>query len=676
MTLFCLFGSRKNHLLALALLGLGADRIASAQQPFSQPEAADSTGIVATPAADLRWTPHRSATAPRPDALTSPIQESISAATALAAPLAQGGPSPQNAAIAAPSNAISPPSAPAWSAPVAAVTLPPGVPVIAPPPAGANGLNSFAPLRNSFNAGLSDWVSNNRIAGGFPAPSTTDGTPTILGTSLLRAPQGNHGRPIMTPEGTTRRPPTTPPDSQRAGGMAPRYSPSAQNSPTQNMARMAPPRRERLAMNVDGIPSVMTRNPQADAIDNTSPPARLPGANQPQSSETLPLPPDRTGPQPTIETTEPSPGMEMLIDPMQMEAQGQMSEGLDGQIMMPSDPMSNQNSGLWMGNYPAELHVESFYDDPYACEDELGCFPMWQAEGRICAYLRSFGRPYYGWKWYRDFTASGGITSFQNETNLGLHGNYGTNEYANWAMPFWNAFGIGWQLGVRGVQSNFQTTTLEIPGQTSKLSTNSRNQVFVTTGFFTRAFEGRGLQGGAVYDYLRDDWYDNVDASQVRGELSYVWGYHELGFWGAGNVADTNGIFSSSSSTTGSASTLDLYTAFYRLHFGDANEWKVWGGATGGSNGIVGSAIRAPMSRSLAMEGTFTYVIPSDTQTTTIDKATITHTSSAWNLSLNLVYYPAGRSRRSLASPYRPLFDVADNGSMIRSIAPFSTPTP
>ena len=39
---------------------------------------------------------------------------------------------------------------------------------------------------------------------------------------------------------------------------------------------------------------------------------------------------------------------------------------------------------------------------------------------------------------------------------------------------------------------------------------------------------------------------------------------------------------------------------------------------------------------------------------------------SAWNVSVNLVYYPAGRSRRSLASPYRPLFDVADNGNMIR----------
>jgi hypothetical protein len=40
-------------------------------------------------------------------------------------------------------------------------------------------------------------------------------------------------------------------------------------------------------------------------------------------------------------------------------------------------------------------------------------------------------------------------------------------------------------------------------------------------------------------------------------------------------------------------------------------------------------------------------------------------------VSVNVVWYPAGRSRRSLSSPYRPLFDVADNGSMIRSIEPY-----
>ena len=78
------------------------------------------------------------------------------------------------------------------------------------------------------------------------------------------------------------------------------------------------------------------------------------------------------------------------------------------------------------------------------------------------------------------------------------------------------------------------------------------------------------------------------------------------------------------------------------------------------------------MTRSLAMEGTFTYVIPGPSQTVVLPPpggGTIRYSEQAWNVSVNLVYYPACRSRRSLASPYRPLFDVADNGSMIRSIS-------
>ena len=72
------------------------------------------------------------------------------------------------------------------------------------------------------------------------------------------------------------------------------------------------------------------------------------------------------------------------------------------------------------------------------------------------------------------------------------------------------------------------------------------------------------------------------------------------------------------------------------------------------------------MTRSLALEGTFAYLMPGETKQIP-DPAPVagSFTPMAWNLGINLVYYPRGRSRRSLASPYRPLFDVADNGTMI-----------
>jgi len=80
--------------------------------------------------------------------------------------------------------------------------------------------------------------------------------------------------------------------------------------------------------------------------------------------------------------------------------------------------------------------------------------------------------------------------------------------------------------------------------------------------------------------------------------------------------------------------------------------------------------MRAPMSRNFGLEGTFTYLIPKQSERAVLDNVgtVSSYGPAAWNVSVNLVYYPAGRSRRSLASPYRPLFDVADNGSMIRSL--------
>jgi hypothetical protein len=428
----------------------------------------------------------------------------------------------------------------------------------------------------------------------------------------------------------------------------------------------------------------MAQQPRVGALDDAAVPGRAPtgaGATPPATSsgsaQKLPTPvteaPSVTEEMPlSIDSFSPGMGGMDMGDPGMGMGMGTDMGGMPGD---PGDePLMSGEGGMLLGEYPAQLHVESFYDDPYACEDDEG-LPLCVHHGAICNWLRRFGQPYYGWRWYRDFTASGGVTAFTNSTDLGINGNFGTNEYLNWAMPFWNAFGIGWQVGWRGTQTNFQPASIEAGSKL--LEKNARTQNFITTGFFTRAFEGRGLQGGAVYDYLSDNWFDNVDVSQIRAEISYVWGYHEAGFWSATNIGDQVGLFGPVTRQNGVASTLDLYCGFYRLQFGDANEWKVWGGGTGNGDGIVGSLMRAPLARSFALEATFTYLVPGQSKVINIDGAgtTSSFSPSAWNVGANIVYYPAGRSRRSLASPYRPLFEVADNGSMIRSIGALA-PTP
>ena len=617
----------------------------------------------------LNWTPHRSAraTSQERDVPPTAVPPSADAGAAASDPAAAAAPQPLSKNVTTPGVLAAPPSAAridATSGP--AVILPDGVPPLAAGPDRVKTpRNTYAPMRGRPGQRPGEYTSPNRVSGAMQRafdPANPDG---ILGLNLMRSPQGEVGRPLLAPEGrqvaamegTAGRRAVPRGDADRyGGGLAPRSGGGVPQSR----------RPDRYAMNADDLPSMVRRTPAEPTVAQ---PGGQPGAGREPTAapdaERLPAPgatPDTGAGLELPRDAIPGIAGETIIETAPFDGMAIEEGGPGFSSGMPGD------DGLLLGEYPSQLHVESFYDDPYECEDE--CLPFCMHDGKICAFLRRFGKPYYGWRWYRDFTASAGVTAFTNSTDLGINGNFGTNEYLNWAMPFWNAFGVGWQVGWRGTQTNFQSASIDTGS--SLLQKNARTQNFITTGFFTRAFEGRGLQGGAVYDYLSDNWFDNVDVSQLRAEISYVWGYHEAGFWSATNLGDQTGLFGPITRQNGLASTLDLYCGFYRLQFGDANEWKVWGGGTGNGDGIVGSMMRAPMGRSLALEGTFTYLIPGKSKAIDIDGAGNFYTFSpaAWNLGINLVYYPAGRSRRSLASPYRPLFEVADNGSMIRSIGP------
>ncbi len=563
-----------------------------------------SRPVAADPGDSLKWTPHRASmpkTSTEPATLSAPEAE----------PAAE---------------------VPVVAAPAARVVLPDRVPAVDPSRAPRGSASLSAMGRPSRPAPVLPDLEANGLSTRIYDPAKPD---ALFGVRVIRTPQ--------SPARGDTRMAAAPRTSQvvaserLGGGLAPRYTPSGAQRP------------ERLAMNVDGIPSVMRQPaPRSADVDTTIPD----GATDrlPTTAESIPGEPGE------IESI--GPGIALPDDAYGYDMPGGYTGGC----------APGECDGLLMGEYPTEMHVESFYDDPYACDEEENENFLRFHDGRICRWLRQFGRPYYGWRWYRDFTASAGVTSFANATDLGINGNYGTNEYLNWAMPFWNAFGVGWQLGWRGTQTNFQPAELSIGGTT--ISKNARDQNFITTGFFTRAFEGRGLQGGIAYDYMHDSWFENSDIAQLRYEFSYVWGYHEFGFWGASNIDDEFGIFGRQTPDPLIASTLSLYTGFYRVQFGDANEFKVWGGGTGNQDGIVGAIVRTPLHPSLAVESTFTYVIPNRNHEVTVglpgDQSTFA--PSAWNLGINLVWYPANRSRRSLASPYRPLFEVADNGSMIRAL--------
>jgi hypothetical protein len=603
----------------------------------------------------LRWTPHRRSLA------GGSADEQLSS---------RDPTTTVNATRPAAATAAAPNPARAPSAAAASVALPAGVPAVdlrppRAPVAARRPDQRRAPAAAGFGESFRRAID----------PSNPEG---IFGTGFNRVPQGEVGRPLLgdeRPQAAQRR--VTP-----ATGIAPAprgAAPTGRQVPPQARAT----RPQRLALNADGMPSVLSQPTPAAAAPAAQP---LPAPRVTAESGPTTI---TQSPTPALPDTFPgSPGEIILEDPSAgipyADDGGMAPEFSDGAYfddgsggpmfpdgaILDDGTMIDDGSGMIGPGWTGEtfLHVPSPYDDPFACEDgePCGCLPFYEHDGRICTFLRRFGRPYYGWRWYRDFSASAGVTSFQNPIDLGLLGNYGFNEYVNWGMPFWNALGIGWQVGARGVQSDFQSTTVRLGNQ--PLSNGAGNQVFVTTGFYTRAFEGRGFQGGAVWDYLRDDLHDDVDLSQVRGEVSYVWGFHEFGFWGAANTMGRKNVGPIGLVDT---DTIDIYAGFYRLLFGDANELKAWGGGTGQGDFILGSLVRAPMNRSLALEGTFTYLIPQASKTIPLNSTTLQGFSGqAWNVAVNLVWYPACRARRGLSSPYRPLFEVADNGSMIRTLAP------
>ncbi len=247
-----------------------------------------------------------------------------------------------------------------------------------------------------------------------------------------------------------------------------------------------------------------------------------------------------------------------------------------------------------------------------------------------------------------------GVQGFTGPLNRGETGSFGANQSVNLGLPLpllcWHE--IGGQVGVRGAQSNFSG---------AEFTNNERRQFFLTAGLFHRV--DWGFQGGIVVDYLRDRWYTETDLSQLRGELSWVFPcFHEWGFWFNRHVRDD--VVTAQVGVPGALATIneewestDVYAFFYRYRAaGIGGEARFFGGFTGDSDGILGVDMRLPVAERWDLDGGFTYLVPEE------GTGNRGHEEESWNIGINLIYYPGCRTSCDGAY-YRPLFDVADNGT-------------
>ncbi len=269
------------------------------------------------------------------------------------------------------------------------------------------------------------------------------------------------------------------------------------------------------------------------------------------------------------------------------------------------------------------------------------------------------------WNRFQFFVGSQGFKGPLNFTSINSNnpavrsgsGSFGVHQGFNIGHAFKSKFlrrcGIAGQFGLRATQSNLSG---------AEFTDDTRYQIFLTTGLFRRV--DRGLQYGMVFDYLNQDWYFQSDNMQLRGEVSWMaQGCHAFGFQGMASVhkGSSNTIvrdsagnrFGSSLSYQGT----DQYRFFYRYLMGRGGQWDLFGGWTNKDDGLLGSALIVPIHHRMMLTTTSTFLIPREGD----DSGG--HREEGWNVGIGLVFVPGGPN--GCGRYARPMFDVADNGSMM-----------
>ncbi len=239
-----------------------------------------------------------------------------------------------------------------------------------------------------------------------------------------------------------------------------------------------------------------------------------------------------------------------------------------------------------------------------------------------------------------------GPHGFKGPRDGGTNGNFGFQEGFNLSGPFGMAPCHDW-----GYQFGFLTTQSNLSG--TQQSGDSREQFFLTAGIFSR--QEVGLQWGVVWDWYHDDYMlngtaDEIELSQVRAQIS-MRNIHgdEVGFWTAVGTdeSESNGI-------TWTAQ--DQYLLFYKWQFDLGAEFRFYGGLSGDADGIVGSNFWVPLNDHFSLGADWAYLIPEESS------GPFGAAQEQWNVSFNLIWHWHCEGRTVGCSPYRPMFNVANNG--------------
>ena len=255
----------------------------------------------------------------------------------------------------------------------------------------------------------------------------------------------------------------------------------------------------------------------------------------------------------------------------------------------------------------------------------------------------------------RELTFSAGVQGFKNPLDgpddaVRDRGNFGFNESVSLSGPMswlpWKS--VGYQIGYRSTQSQLHGSSI---GSTA----DSHTQHFLTAGLFRR--KPVGLQYGLVYDFFQDERIYRSEFGQLRGLISVTNPKGlEWGFQFATGVKDAT--LEGAQIGTELFEPVDQYLLFCRKKNPcGAGELRLFGGVTGDSKGVFGGDVDIPLGDRFSFQSGFAYLIPED------EALGVGGEEEQWNLGMNLVWHYGKRAKQSYRSPFRPLFNVADNGS-------------
>ena len=251
------------------------------------------------------------------------------------------------------------------------------------------------------------------------------------------------------------------------------------------------------------------------------------------------------------------------------------------------------------------------------------------------------------------YSAPDGSGQEIQDSNFGFYGGF------NFGVPLCRlTCGVlSGQIGLRSVQTNFSG---------NEFTNESRDQLFVTAGLYRRV--DYGLQFGVVGDYLQDEFYGDAGLSQIRADLGWVYaGGNIFGFRYAGAQDNDviSGIFNGNDFTGQNVRVHDQYRFYYRSNGPNGGYGELFAGWTEDNQTILGLDFDVPISEKIAIETNLTYFFNDDAADAVFPNTTFqgSNAEEAWNISVGFVYRPQGR--RYYKNYDRPLFDVADNGTML-----------